>query len=81
MSSAVETLGGENAVLTEKESVACEKLPRCFPDAKIFDDTDDDPEWGKFERKPGAAIGLTAGPPCQPFAPTGKGKLDDAPRA
>ena len=68
-------------MLAENEPVARENLRRCFPGAYIFNDVDDDSEWSKFERKPGAALALLAGPPSQPFAPTGKGKLDDDPRA
>ena len=52
-----------------------------FPDAAIFYDAGDDSEWRTFERKPEAALGLFAGPPCQPFAMTGKGLMDDDPRA
>ena len=67
-------------MLIEKDPVARENLRRRFPDTTIYDDIDDDPEWSKFERKPGAALGLLAGPPCQPFAPTGIWNMEDYPR-
>ena len=81
MSSTTETHGGEIAMFTEKEPVASENLRHRFPDATIYDDIDDDSKWGKFKRKPGTALRLLAGPPCQPFAPTRKGGLDDDPLA
>ena len=80
MSSAAKAHGGEIAMLIEKEPIARENLHRRFPDTTIYDDIDDDSEWSKFERKPGAALGLLAGPPCQPFAPTRKGQIEDDPR-
>ena len=81
MSSAAEVHGDEIAMLTEKEPVARGKLRRRFPDTAIYDDTGDDSEWSKFEHKPGAALGLLAGPPCQPFTPAGKGQMEGDPRA
>ena len=81
MPSAVEAHGGEIAMLIEKEPIVRENLRRSFPDANISNDIDDDSEWSEIERKPEVALGLLAGPPCQPFAPTGEGEMDVDPRA
>ena len=81
MSSAAEAHVGEIGVPTEKEPVARYNLRRRFPGAKIFHDIDGDSDWSNFEHKPGAALGLLAGSQCQPFAPTGKGEMEDGPRA
>ena len=80
LSRAAEAHGGEVAMLIENEPVAQENLRHRFPDAEIYDDIDD-PSWQQFARKPGAALGMFAGAPCQPFAPTGKQLMDDDPRA
>lgn len=69
LSIAAEAHGGEIAMLTEKEPIARANLRPHFPNTKIIDDADGDSTWGKLERKPGAALGLLAGPPCRAFAP------------
>ena len=81
MSSATEARSGEIAMLTEKEPVARENLRCRFPDATIYDDIADDPDWSKFRRKPETTPGLLTGPLCHPCAPTGKGGLDSDPSA
>ena len=81
LSRSAEKHGGKIAMLIEKDLVAQENLCRRCPGAEIFYDVDDDSEWRTFERKPGTALGMFAGPLCQPFAPTGEGLMGDDPRA
>ena len=81
LSQAAKALGGEIVMLTEKDPIARENLHRLFPDASIYNDIDDDSEWRKFQREPGAALALYAAPPCAAFAPNGKGLMDEDPRA
>ena len=76
MSSAAKAHEGGIVMLIEKEPVTRENPRRRFTGITIYEDIDDDSEWNKFERKPGAALGRLAGPPCQPFASTGKGKME-----
>ena len=77
---AAQNLGGDVAMLAEKGPVARVLLRLKFPNALIDEDFDDE-DWRNWRRNSTAALGLFAGPPCGPYAPSGKGRFLSGPRA
>ena len=74
-----QNLGDTITVLIEKDPVARTMLRRNSPGTLIIADLDDG-DWRHWKRSKTAALGILAGPPRGPYAPSGKGKfLSDPP--